>query len=224
MEVAVPPRVEGRDIRWRTDKYVELSELILDGGVESVLDIGCRNGVLGKTLARRAAGRPLPTYIGMDLDVHDDFAVAAVCDLSAGLPLHDGAVDMAIGLDVVEHLDDFQGGLEELTRVSRRYVAVTLPNIAHAIYRAQFLRRGRVGAKYDLAYGYGKDRHRWLTVLPQTDASLRAFADERGLGLRSIHLPLSGSRSGLFERAMSLMRFNPSWYVWVTLYILEKRP
>ncbi|MEY2476249.1 MAG: hypothetical protein QOG87_1564 [Actinomycetota bacterium] len=210
------------ELRWGTDKYVELSDFILANDVASLIDIGCRNGVLCTTIEQRAQGRPVPSYFGMDLGPHEEFHVSSVCDLSAGLPLPDGSVDMAVALDVIEHLDDFHGGLEELHRVSSRYIAVTLPNMAHGLMRTKFFFRGRIGGKYDLAYGYGKDRHRWLTVLPQTDRYLADFARERGLSLSSIRLPLSGPRTGPVERALSLLRFDPTWYVWVTLYILEK--
>jgi SAM-dependent methyltransferase len=214
--------VTAHDLRWATDKYAELSKFILDHGIDSVLDIGCRNGVLRRTIEQHADGQPVPRYFGMDLGAHEDFHVSTICDLSAGLPLPDDAVDMAVALDVVEHLDDFHGGLEELHRVSRRYVAVTLPNIAHGLVRAKFLLKGRMGGKYDLAYGYGKDRHRWVTVLPQTDEYLADFAREHDLGLTCIHLPLSGPRTKPVERALALLRFDPAWYVWVTLYVLEK--
>jgi SAM-dependent methyltransferase len=221
MEVSTPV-APTHELRWATDKYVELSEFILDHGVDSVLDVGCRNGVLRRVIEEQARGREVPSYFGMDLGPHEEFQVSSVCDLSAGLPMADGSVDMAVALDVVEHLDDFLGGLEELHRVSRRYVAVTLPNLAHGLMRARFLFKGRIGGKYDLAYGYGKDRHRWLTVLRQTDQFLADFARERGLTLSSVRLPLSGPRTGPVERALSVLRFDPTWYVWVTLYVLEK--
>ncbi|MFP5318558.1 MAG: class I SAM-dependent methyltransferase [Acidimicrobiia bacterium] len=222
MEVAAGPTVPPPDLRWRTDKYAELSDWILARGVTSVLDVGCRDGVLRRSLEERAAGRPVPTYHGVDLAPQETYRISVVADLAAGLPVADGAVDLAVALDVVEHLDDFQGGLEELFRASRRYVAVTLPNLAHGIVRAKFLFKGRIGGKYDLTYGYGKDRHRWMTVLDQTDRYLEAFARETGSRLSCVRLPLSGPRSMPFERALSALRFDPAWYVWVTLYLLEK--
>lgn len=217
----VPPGAT-HDLRWRTDKYVELSDWVLAHGVTSVLDVGCRDGVLGRTLTERAAGGPVPGYFGVDLVPHDTFRVSVLADLSTGLPVADGAADMVVALDVVEHLDDFQGGLEELYRASRRFVALTLPNMAHGLIRTKFFLRGRVGGKYDLQYGYGKDRHRWMTVLGQTDRYLETFAREKRASLSCIHLPLSGPRSERVERVLSLLRFDPSWYVWVTLYVLEK--
>ena len=222
MEVAAPRAAPNHELRWRTDKYTQLSDWVLARGVTSVLDVGCRDGVLGRTIEARGAGRARPSYFGVDLVAHDSGSVSVLADISAGLPFTDGAADMAVALDVVEHLDDFHGGLEELYRVSRRFVGLTLPNLAHGVVRAKFLLEGRIGGKYDLQYGYGKDRHRWMTVLGQTDRYLETFARETGSRLSCIHLPLSGARSGPVERALSLLRFDPSWYVWVTLYLLEK--
>jgi SAM-dependent methyltransferase len=210
------------DLRWQTDKYAELSDWILDRGVESVVDVGCRDGVLGRTMAQRSGGRTLPRYFGVDFVAQEGSPVSVLADLSVGLPFDDGAADMVVALDVVEHLDDFQGGLEEIYRVSRRFVGLTLPNMAHGVLRAKFFLQGRIGGKYDLRYGYGKDRHRWMTVLDQTDCYLETFARETGSRLTCIHLPLSGRRSGPVERTLSVLRFDPSWYVWVTLYLLEK--
>lgn len=222
MEVGAQPPSTTYDLRWRTDKYTELSEWILDRGVESVLDVGCRDGVLGRTLAERAAGRTLPTYFGADFVADKDSPASVLADLSVGLPFDDGAVDMVVALDVIEHLDDFHGGLQEIFRVSGRFVGLTLPNMAHGLVRAKFLLKGRIGGKYDLHYGYGKDRHRWMTVLGQTDRYLETFATETGSRLYCIHLPASGPKTGPVERTLSVLRFDPSWYVWVTLYLLEK--
>ena len=205
-------------------KYAELSDWILARGVTSILDVGCRDGVLGRVLAERARGRTVPDYFGVDLVPHDSFRVSSLADLSSGLPFRDQAADMVVALDVVEHLDDFQRGLEELYRTSRRFVGLTLPNMAHGLIRARFLLKGRVSPKYDLQYGYGRDRHRWMTVLGQTDRYLERFASETGSRLSCIHLPLSGPRSGPVERALCLLGLDPSWYVWVTLYLLEKPP
>src|SRR5206468_12185608 len=108
-------------------------------------------------------------------------------------------------------------GLEELVRVSGRYVALTLPNMAHFLFRARFLVKGRLSGKYDLAYDGGRDRHRWVTVLPQTRDYLAKFCADRGFMLESLDLGYNGRRIGPVERAMATARLPAAWHVWVTV-------
>lgn len=52
-----------------------------------------------------------------------------VVDLErAGLPFADGSFDTVICTDVLEHIDNIYGAYDELFRISRRFVIISLPN------------------------------------------------------------------------------------------------
>jgi SAM-dependent methyltransferase len=199
-------------------KYQAVARLLGDAGVTSVLDVGCRDCVLAKALANE--GVPA-AYTGLDLYQNAAGSVDLVCDLSAGIPADDEAFDAVVALDVMEHLDDLRGGLAELVRVARRRVVVVLPNLAHFWFRGQFLRHGRLSGKYDLAIDQGQDRHRWLTVAPQTDAFMAAFAARAGLSLHTEDL--AGSRrTRPMELALRAVGAPRAWHAWAVLYVLAK--
>ena len=206
-----------------TDKYDVVARFVTEHDLRTVLDVGCRDGVLHRRLVL-GSREPLPSYLGVDLAPEAKGLPVVVADLARGLPFDDASVELVAALDVVEHLDDFLAGLEELERVTSRYVVLTLPNLAHFLFRARFLVTGRIGGKYDLVYGQGRDRHRWLTVQPQTDAYLSEYCSRRGHRLHSVDLPHAGRKSGPVERTLARLGLPRSWYVWVTVYVIEKLP
>ena len=206
----------------RRTKYEETAALVAARSIGSVLDVGCRDGVLHRELRREGGAAGRARYAGVDLQQNAEGTVEYVCDVTRGIPVEAGAFELVVALDLLEHLDDLQAGLDELDRASSRYVAVTLPNLAHAYFRLRFLVTGRLSGKYDLAYDYGVDRHRWFTVLSQTDEYMRTFATSRGYGLDIVHLPNGGRRIGKLERLLRALRFGPDWHVWVALYVMDK--
>jgi SAM-dependent methyltransferase len=92
----------------------------------AVLDAGCGEGYGLGMLARAGATRA----IGADLDATvvaharrayadgDDRVEVHACELMA-LPLRDGAVDLTVSFQVIEHMHDIPGYLASLRRVTR---------------------------------------------------------------------------------------------------------
>lgn len=201
-----------------SDKYQETAKAVRGCGARSVLDVGCRGGELGKAL-HCDGGAPI-RYTGVDL--YPGEAVSLVADVTKGIPVEDGTYDAVAALDVLEHLDDLQGGLDELVRVGRRRVVVVLPNLAHVRHRLSFLVKGRLATgKYDLVLDAPQDRHRWLTVVPQTDDFIAAYARRAGLELSRLDLS-AGPRTAHLERLLEGLRFSRSWRTWAVLYTLTK--
>lgn len=182
----------------------------------SLLDVGCRGCELKEYV------RDLVFYRGVDLYQNNTNTVDYVLDVEHGLPLDNYSNEYVVALDLVEHLNDFHGGLEELLRVTRTKLIVMLPNMAHWLFRKEFLFHGRIGAKYDLSYGMGKDRHRWLTVLPQSDEYIKRFCMEHDLDLQIIWVNGSKKKE-LFYKITRLLGLPPSFGVWASLYIMTRR-
>jgi hypothetical protein len=153
----------------------------LAGPGTRLLDVGCRDGVLKRYLPAEIA------WVGADLFQNEAGSVTHVGDLSAGLPVADRSFDIVTALDVVEHTDDMLASLTECWRIADRALIVALPNMAHLVHRLRFLASGRLGAKYDVGSESALDRHRWVTIQPQCDAMMRAFAERAGAELTIVH-------------------------------------
>lgn len=180
-----------------------------------ILDIGCRDCGLRAFLSDDCV------YEGVDLYQNLQFTVRHVMDVSKGLPFGDGSYEYVVALDVVEHLDDFGGALVDFLRVSSRAVIVMLPNMAYSLFRLRFLISGRLGRKYDLTYGQGQDRHRWLTTLIQSDAYMHRFAQDHGINL-VVYRHNDSIKKDLFAKAGKLLGLSPQLYIYSSLYFLRK--
>ena len=122
-------------------------------GLGRVLDVGCGDGsASGGWLAARCA-----EYVGLDVSPAAVEAArsrgldARVIDDAAALPFEDESFDGAICTEVLEHLFDPLGALEEIRRVLRpgACVVVTVPNVAHWRYRVDLALFGRFNPRAD---------------------------------------------------------------------------
>ena len=101
-------------------------------GVESVLDVGCGEGDVAGFVRDALPGAE---YFALDIDW--DLASRTACanpgahclvSDACRLPWRDGAFDLVLGIEVLEHLPEPARALEEMARVSRGYVLVSVPN------------------------------------------------------------------------------------------------
>jgi len=179
-----------------------------------LLDVGCRGCELMPYV------NDICSYEGADLFQNDKGTVTHVLDVSEGLPFDDNSFDFVVALDLVEHLDDFKAALEDLVRVSKTTI-IMLPNLAHAAFRWKFLRTGTICGKYDLRYGQGQDRHRWLTVLDQCDEYMEDFAQDHKLNLSS-HWFYDSNKKKRFAQICRLFGIKPQFWIWSSYYVLTK--
>jgi len=110
-----------------------LDELWEAAAPESVLDVGCGEGVLTSEWAERLRdGR----IVGIDLD---DPKLRAEWDArrrpnleyrveeATSLSFEDGEFDMAAAIEVLEHVPEPEATLAEMARVARRHMLVSVP-------------------------------------------------------------------------------------------------
>lgn len=129
-----------------------LDELFAQAAPDSVLDVGCGEGVLTERWAQRRSGdRPPPRRVlGIDLE---DPKLAAEWAARAGpanlsfaavavqaLPFDDGEFDLVAATEVLEHVDDPRLALAQMARVARRWLLVSVPH--EPLWRALNLARG----------------------------------------------------------------------------------
>lgn len=106
--------------RWAS--YFHQLELVARTGARELLEVGIGSSILAREL--RARGLGVKT-LDIAADLQPDI-VGSVLQVS----LHDGAVDAALAFEVLEHLrfEDQKQALGELARVSRKFVAVSVPH------------------------------------------------------------------------------------------------
>lgn len=109
---------------------------LVDGNVESLLDIGCGFGGLTSLVAEKLGARKIH---GIDVDAEalreaqDKGIVTHHRDVSDGaLPFQDNMFDMVISLGMLDYLPFFDPLLKEMHRVLKPggYVVIALPNLA----------------------------------------------------------------------------------------------
>jgi SAM-dependent methyltransferase len=123
-----------------------LDELWKRARPESVLDVGCGEGVLTREWAERLGdGR----VVGIDLDDPKlraewearrrdnlEFRAEEATSLSFG----DGEFDLASAIEVLEHVPEPEATLSEMARVARRWLLVSVPR--EPLWRGLNMARG----------------------------------------------------------------------------------
>ena len=123
-----------------------LDELWARAAPESVLDVGCGEGVLTLDWARRLGdGR----VVGIDLDdpkLRAEWAARTRPNLdfraeeATRLSFANDEFDLAAAIEVLEHVPEPQATLAEMARVARRHLLVSVPR--EPLWRAINMARG----------------------------------------------------------------------------------
>jgi SAM-dependent methyltransferase len=111
-----------------------LARLLARAAPESVLDVGCGEGVLTYRWAEQLGDKPV---VGIDLPdpkLEAEWSTRRRANLEframdvGGLEtLPDDAFDLAAAIEVLEHVPDPDATLAEMARVARRYLLVSVP-------------------------------------------------------------------------------------------------
>lgn len=126
-----------------------LERLFERAAPESVLDVGCGEGVLTYRWAERLGGRPV---VGIDLPdpkleaewltrrrPNLELRAMPVEDLQ-DLPFPDDSFDVVAAIEVLEHVPDAERTLAEMARVAARHLLVSVPR--EPLWRALNVARG----------------------------------------------------------------------------------
>jgi 2-polyprenyl-3-methyl-5-hydroxy-6-metoxy-1,4-benzoquinol methylase len=123
-----------------------LDELFVRAGPQSLLDVGCGEGVLVEKWARRLGDKRV---VGIDLDdpaLHSEWATRSAPNLeyrvmkAENLPFADGEFDVATAIEVLEHVPDPEHTVAEMARVAQRWLIVSVPR--EPLWRALNMARG----------------------------------------------------------------------------------
>jgi ubiquinone/menaquinone biosynthesis C-methylase UbiE len=109
-----------------------LDALVADAAPESVLDVGCGEGVVTRRIARATGGR----VVGLDVEsprLRAAWAAAAdggvdhVVGDAQALPFHDDEFDLVSLVEMLQLVEDPGRAVTEAARVARSAVIVTVP-------------------------------------------------------------------------------------------------
>jgi 2-polyprenyl-3-methyl-5-hydroxy-6-metoxy-1,4-benzoquinol methylase len=123
-----------------------LDELFAQAAPQSLLDVGCGEGVLTHKWAQRLEPRRV---VGIDLEdepIQAEWAARQAPNLeyrimkAERLPFADGEFDVATAIEVLEHVPDAGHTVAEMARVASRYLLVSVPR--EPLWRALNMARG----------------------------------------------------------------------------------
>jgi 2-polyprenyl-3-methyl-5-hydroxy-6-metoxy-1,4-benzoquinol methylase len=134
--------------------YATVARLLAHRAAAGTLaDVGCGTGDLW-----RAVCGAFTRCIGVDAVQHDGLppdVELRLADLDMTmLPIADGSVDVAVAIEVIEHLDSPRALVREMVRVVRPggWIVVTTPNQLSALSLLTLVLKGRFSAFQDHAY------------------------------------------------------------------------
>lgn len=141
----------------RTEYLVARFGKFLQG---KVLDVGCNEAPLRKLM-------PGLDYTGIDVGGTPDIQI----DLEGveKLPFDDGEFDAVVCIDVLEHLDNLHAMFDELARVAKTHLVISLPNCWSGARQPIERGHGAIG-HYGLPITRPVDRHKWFFSLSEAQA------------------------------------------------------
>lgn len=195
-----------------------------------VLDVGCDKGQLARFLPEHS------TYTGVDMSQEADINL----DLDSGkrLPISDKSYDLVLCLETLEHLEQVHFMLDELFRVSSKYIFITLPNPLSRVFFSYYLgkkftnnieKQKQFGTHmkfYGLPFERPFDRHRWFFNTEESISFIRYRAKINHWKIKEVHYSLD-MRGGFrkyvkfvlsgFQRERMYNFFNET-----TIFLLER--
>jgi 2-polyprenyl-3-methyl-5-hydroxy-6-metoxy-1,4-benzoquinol methylase len=117
-----------------------------EGGIESLLDVGCGEGVLTFEWARQLGSRPV---VGVDLadpKLEAEWATRErenlkfVTARAEELPFGEREFDVVTAIEALEHIPNPERTVAEMVRVAKRYLLVSVPH--EPLWRALNVARG----------------------------------------------------------------------------------
>ena len=194
---------------------------------ESLLDIGCYNADL-KTHINKAI-----KYTGIDIAGKPDLFINL--DEIEKLPFNNNQFDTVVCGDVLEHLENFHLIFNEICRVAKTNIIITLPNAHISIlnfirqkpYTKNHKKRNQFG-KYSKFYGLPfekpEDRHRWFFSFDEASDFINFHAERNNYLIKSIENEWKYLKPTFKKVVLSIIRlFNKNMTQKHFICLLEKK-
>ena len=160
----------------------------------------------------------------VDIDGDNDFNIDL--DSINKLPFENNSFDCVICLDVLEHLENFHLILDEINRVSNKYIIISLPNCFVSFFNILLNKKtnnrqnnGYHDKFYGLPFNKPIDRHRWFFSINDIESFFINYASKKNIRLDFL-FPLSKSyKSKILSLFLSkrLKREILTKYAWIIL-------
>lgn len=157
--------------RWIVERFAEIFS-----AAKSVLDVGCGQDKFLKKFVPSAA-----KYFGIDAVGEPDQIVNF--DQTGKLPFKNGEFDAVVCADVLEHLEEVHSVYDELMRVGRKNVIITLPIPARLTIIKKFFLKQPI-KRYGLPLEKPADRHRWFFTYYEAERFLKERAERAGFAVK----------------------------------------
>jgi SAM-dependent methyltransferase len=187
-------------------KFSGIANAFKDIWEGNILDVGCRSGNLASYLPGDQW-----SYYGVDLSP----PAKTIANLEHGLPFPDGEFSTVVALDILEHTEKIHFGFQELCRVSKRFILLSLPNTYDFLSRVRFLLGRHVSGKYGLPVEPIVDRHRWLLSWNEGRRFVHTLGGKLGYSVRD-EISLLGPKRGALFGSYLARRFPnliSPWYI-----------
>lgn len=192
----------------------------------SVLDVGADQCYLKDLLP------PGARYVGVGMGGSPDIEVDLEKQI---LPFADNEFDCVLCLDVLEHLDNTHKTFDELCRVSRRHVIISLPNSYRDFLGMMFGRaqdRAVNFKYYGLPVDRPMDRHKWFFSNSDAESYVRGRAAANGMSIVQIDSEGSGppktftsfAKRAVLKGASLVMAVKASDLYHKTLWAVLEKP
>ncbi len=167
------------------------------GEAESILDVGCDDNTLKNLVG--------PKVLGIDLYGIPDIRIDLEKELLT--QFHENQFDLSVCTEVLEHLEHLYPMFDELVRVSRKHVLISLPNCFDLMAKYNILVHNKIGKFYGLPLTPPADRHRWLFGWQDLDVFFRAYCQKNNLRISESFLHFNFSPTLKGRLARSLVKF-----------------
>jgi hypothetical protein len=196
------------------------AERIVELGLKNILNIGGGG--------KRHLGQKLDkSFTVFEIDIVGDCDLKINLDQIDRLPFDDNSFDLCCAFDVLEHIEQFHLVNQELYRISRSSVLISLPNCAAEIpfsvllnrpQKIPDLNRGTFSHFAGLPLTVPNDRHRWWLYFQDIVRFYYFFARQQNCKLEFWTVKDGVKRKivgGLFGRHLVNTFFLP--HIWIKL-------
>lgn len=179
-----------------------------------ILDVGSRHNTLRDVLKKEAelVDKHNPALPNFDWELEP-------------LPFASNSFDTVVCLDTLEHIDALHTALDDLVRVSKQFIIVSLPNCWRSTSREVLCARSR-SASYGLPPEAPHDRHKWYFNSEDIEAFMSYNAQRLGLQVHSLwfHAPRRKWTHTLLQLAIRALpeRYFKNLLVKTVFVCLEK--
>lgn len=207
--------------RFRPDRPAFLGRRLRSYLVGKVLDVGCDQAVL-----REIVGADHYNGVGMTEEADTKLDL----ERPEGLPFEDASWDTVVCFDVLEHVNNLHHLCDELFRVARTYVILSLPNCWSSARKNLARGKGSIW-HYGLPLKKPPDRHKWFFNTEEAYAFLLSRLSNPNRTLQIRELLALENRRPLINRIWRRIKYPSPWrylnlypHSLVCVYELGPRP